>query len=219
MEAFRLISDFFSPSSQGGVYSLYTISKSDHYKNLLFPRTIEDVVSRFKNTEKQILATSQKIQFNGLSLGCDLNILLDQKGNANYHMKGDSCNLFDYDVLFYKEKLARHHVLAQYHFVDGKLILGTFLFNSNLDRKEIKEVEKAILNKYAISESGIDFKKVFIEDEIGNKIEIINEVYTGINYFLGDESLFSSLHEKINKYKKLSKLPSDIDREDLHNKL
>ena len=195
----------------------YSFSRHEYYNRIINPRNVEDMISQYEHGDKKIVYTDIKIRFNGADFGDKMKGFL-KTHKPRHIIENLNNNRVNHSVLFYKEKMGRHNVVTQMHYVDNNLFWGTYLFSNNLDKIQVKEIEKALIEKYGIEEE-VDLKNVLICDIDKNMIELKNDMFTSISYISGRKSVIDQLKFMVKEFKQLIRVTSGSEQQNLVEKL
>lgn len=196
----------------------YSVSRKEYYLNLSTPKDVEDIIFKIKTIEKEHIYSEKSIKFNGIALGTSQYSFIEQGNTPHYEITNIHLGCITHTIFFYSEKIGKHKVFSQYHFVNDMLLWGVYLFENKLSRFEMIEIENTLKKKYDIKEE-VTFENTLLVDEHKNKLELKNEVITAINYISGNEQVISNLAKMIAEHKTAVKIQTTEENKNLFNKL
>ena len=168
--------------------------RKEYYERMIFPKSIS-LFTKAWQSKKSTLLIDSPIIFRGLKFGDNPEIISKKLGDPRFVIESHGISSL---VFFYKEKINRHRVITQIHFIRDEFFCAcyTFRYENHAQRLLVK---KTLFEKYA----NMDSEDIFLNarpgnaigkydslvDETGNIIHMVDNVNFHIIYLWGDEKV------------------------------
>lgn len=162
----------------------------DYYENLIDQISFDFLINKLSSKNINNINTSNEVSFFTFLFNTESSKIIKKIGTPRYKHK--SHLIHGLNIFFYRKKLANQKITVVMHFLNEKLIMGSYI----LDLKNpvfIKQLEQQIFQKYL--PHAVNGTSTIITDSKLNLIEINESVDYRINFVTGDNATLKVLKE------------------------
>lgn len=161
----------------------------DYYENLIDQVNYDFLINKFSEKSINNINTSAEISFFSFPFNQEIKQIVKKIGNPRYKFKNPQIPGFN--TFFYRKKLASAKITVIMHFLNDRLIMGSYIFDS-YNTSFAKQFERQICSKYLLETNQNEIPRI-ISDTMYNHIEIVHSVDYRINFISGEKSVLTAL--------------------------